>query len=94
MERVGAHPGVWGVGAGDLGVGAVQVHRRRLQLGGAGRAEGVEEPLQGGAGLALPDPHDRAVAVVVGDHGQVAVALAVGDLVDADPVQRIQAGVV
>jgi len=31
---------------------------------------------------------------VVGDHGQVAVALAVGDLVDADLVEAVQAGVV
>jgi hypothetical protein len=31
---------------------------------------------------------------VVGDHGQVAVALAVGDLVDADPVEPVQAGIV
>jgi hypothetical protein len=57
-------------------------------------AEGVEEALQGGAGHALTGPDDRAVAVVVGDHGQVAVALAVGDLVDADAVQAFQAGVV
>jgi hypothetical protein len=34
------------------------------------------------------------VAVVVGDHRQVAVALAVGDLVDADAVQVVQAGLV
>jgi hypothetical protein len=32
--------------------------------------------------------------VVVGDHGQVAVTLAVGGLVDADPVQPVQAGVI
>jgi hypothetical protein len=31
---------------------------------------------------------------VVGHHGQVSVALAVGDLVDADAVQALQAGVV
>jgi hypothetical protein len=34
------------------------------------------------------------VAVVVGDHGQVAVALAVGNLVDADLVEPVQTGVV
>jgi hypothetical protein len=75
MEGVGAHPGLWGTGPGDLGVGAMEVHRRRDQLGGAVGAEGVEEAFQGGAGHALPGPDDRAVAVVVGDHGQVAVAL-------------------
>jgi hypothetical protein len=31
---------------------------------------------------------------VVGDHGQVAVALAIGDVVDADAVQAVQAGIV
>jgi hypothetical protein len=54
-----------GAGAGEVGVGAVQVHRRRLQLGGAVGAEGVEEPLQGGAGHALVGPDDRAGTVVV-----------------------------
>jgi hypothetical protein len=72
----------------------VQVHRRRDQPGRAGRAEAVEEALQGGAGHALTGPDDRAVTVVVGHHGQVSVALAVGDLVDADAVQALQAGVV
>jgi hypothetical protein len=94
VEGVGAHPGLWGAGPGDLGVGAVQVHRRCLQPGGALGAEGVEEALQGGAGHALTGPDDRAGTVVVGDHGQVAVTLAVGDLVDADAVQLVQAGVV
>ena len=36
----------------------------------------------------------RARTVVVGDHGQVPVALAVGHLVDPDPVDLLQAGVV
>jgi hypothetical protein len=64
----------------------MQVHRRSGKPGRSVRAELVEEPLEGGARLALADPHDHAVAVVVGDHGQVAVALSVGDLVDADLV--------
>jgi hypothetical protein len=72
----------------------MEVHRRRDQLGGAVGAEGVEEAFQGGAGHALPGPDDRAVAVVVGDHGQVAVTLTVGDLIDPDAVQALQAGIV
>jgi hypothetical protein len=58
------------------------------------RPQGSEELLQGGAGLAFADPDDRTVAVVVGDHRQVAVALAVGDLIDPDPVQPVQAVIV
>jgi hypothetical protein len=88
VEGVGAHPGMWSTGAGDLGISAVQIHRRRLQLGGSGGAEGVEQALQGRAGLALPGPDDRAVVVMIGDHGQIAVALAVGNLVDPDAGQR------
>jgi hypothetical protein len=53
-----------------------------------------KQALQGGAGHAFAGPDDRALAVVVGHHGQVAVALAGGDLVDADAVQALQAGVV
>ena len=46
-------------------------------------AELVEEGLQGGAVAARRAPHDRARGVV-GDAGQVALAAAIGDLVDAD----------
>ena len=42
----------------------------------------------------LAGPDDRAVTVVVGDHGQVAVALAVGHLVDPDAVDPVEPGVV
>jgi len=56
VERVGAHPDLRGVGTGDLGVGAVQVHGGRLQLSCSCGAEVGEEPLEGGAGLAFADP--------------------------------------
>ena len=55
--------------------------------GASGLAELVVERLQGGGVLALGGPHHPPGLVVVGDHGQVAVALAVADLVDADPQQ-------
>lgn len=47
-------------------------------------SEFIEEPAQGLAVTALAGPHQPAGGVV--DHaGQIAVALAVGDLIDADP---------
>ena len=48
--------------------------------------ERVEEPSQRGLVAAGRGPHQRA-AVVIDDHGQVAVATLVGDLVDPDPTQ-------
>jgi hypothetical protein len=68
----------------------VQIHRRGLEPGRALGAELVEEALEGGAGLALADPDYGAVVVVVGDHRQVAVSLAVRDLIDPDPIEPVQ----
>jgi hypothetical protein len=56
-------------------------------------AELVEELGKGGAIAARSAPHDRARAVV-DDAGQVAVMAAIGDLVDADTDQALQAGLV
>ncbi len=36
----------------------------------------------------------RAITVVVGDRGQEPVALALGDLIDPDPIDLIEPGVV
>ena len=46
--------------------------------------EGVEEALEGGLVPAGGGP-DQPTGVVVDDHGQVAVAALVGDLIDPDP---------
>lgn len=54
-------------------------------------AEVVEEPSHRGLVPPLPGPH-QPPGVVVHHHGQVPMALAVGDLIDADagqPVQRV-----
>jgi len=66
------------------GVGADQ-----LDLGAAGLTKGVEEPFQGGLARAWRGPHQPA-AVVVDDHGQIPLALLVGDLVDPDAAQPLQ----
>src|SRR5262249_55900936 len=50
------------------------------------RAEQIEEALDGRAVAAVRGP-DQAAAVMVDDDGDVALALAVGELVDADPLQ-------
>jgi hypothetical protein len=67
------------------GVGADQA-----ELGRALGAERVEEAVQGGLVMAGRGP-DQPAGVVVDHHRQVAVALAVGDLVDADAAQPFQA---
>jgi hypothetical protein len=56
-------------------------------------AEFVEEGADRLPQAPLADP-DRVAGVVVGDDGEVLVALAVAHLVDADPNQSLQAGTV
>ena len=60
------------------------------QLGAALLAELVEEHVEGGVVAAGAGPHQRA-GVVVDDDDQVAVPALVGDLVDPDPAQPIEA---
>src|SRR3954462_1359983 len=84
---------------GDLGVrqrvadrllvAARHVDRDRSDRGLA-VAELVEEALERGAVAAVGQPN-AAAGLVVGDDGQVAVALAIAHLVDADHPQRVQA---
>jgi hypothetical protein len=86
----------------DLGVGdgvadgalvlAAHVDRDRADRVLAGPELG-EELGQGGAVAAGPAPHDRA-RPVVGHAGQVAVMAAVGDLVDADTDEAVEAALV
>jgi hypothetical protein len=64
----------------DVGLAHVGGHRRDL---GAGRAQAPPERLQGVDALAVADEHDRPGDEVEHD-GEVAVALADGDLVDGD----------
>jgi len=56
------------------------------ELAGAILAQGVEEALQGGLVAAGRGPHQPA-RVMVDDHGEVAVAPLVADLVHPDPAQ-------
>jgi len=75
--------------ADGLLIAAVHVDRDRSDRGAA-VAELVEERLQRGGIATRAGPHDRARSVVA-DLGQVALAAAVGDLVDADHHQPRQA---
>ena len=89
VEGVGADRRLGRRQADHLGPGAVQVDRHRLDPGAALGPELDEEGGQGRLGAPRPGPDDPPG--VVADHAQqVAVALAVGDLVDADPPQPIQ----
>ena len=94
MKRVHALAGLGGTGVGGLLVGAPHVQADRLKVPAASLAELGVEALQGLGVLALGGPHHRSVPVVVGHHCEVAVALAVGDLVDADAQQPVEAGLV
>jgi hypothetical protein len=87
VEGVEALPSLRGPGVGGLLERRTQVHAYRFQGGAAGFAELVVERLQGRGALALGGPHHPAGLVVVGDHGQVPVALAVAHLVDPDAEQ-------
>ena len=90
VEAVDAHDGLGCVGAGALGIAGAHVHRDRGDLGGTFGAQlRVEVVGDGGAG-AFGAPDDLA-ATVIGDEGQVAMALAPGDLVDADLDEAVEA---
>ena len=91
MERVDADDGLGGVpGCGDgLGERGSHVHADRLQCSGFFASEVVEECVQGGGVLALGSPDDLACRMV-GDQGEVAVALAPAHLVDADAHEAFQ----
>lgn len=69
MERVGALACLAGLGVGGELVGAAHVQRYRLQRSAAVLAEQVVELFEHRVVAALAGPDDRAVAVVVGDHG-------------------------
>jgi hypothetical protein len=93
VERVEADPRLRYLLSGDGQVDAAAVEADRLDRGGALRAEGGEELFEGGFGALFSDPDDVA-GVVVGDDRQELVATLVGNLVDANAVEAVQAGVV
>ncbi len=81
-----------GPGIGGLAERLGHVPTDRLELRAAVLAELVVEGLQGGRILALLGPDHGTLTVVIGNHSEVAVPLATGDLVDADPVETLEAG--
>jgi hypothetical protein len=78
--------GAW---AHTLGERWSHVHADRRELPGPLGAQLREELIEGGGVLAGPPPHDL-LPVVVGDQGQVVVALLPADLVDPDGDQPVQ----
>src|SRR5207237_284980 len=93
VERVEADRGVGELGEGGFAVDAGHVHAHGPDAGAAVFAEQIVEGGEGGAAAALADPQDAA-GVVVGDRGEERAALAVGDLVDADAGEAVEAVVV
>ena len=92
MERVEADLRVGEVLANRFLIAARHVDRDRADRALA-LAEQIEEGLQRGGVAARCAPHDRP-SPVVDDRGQVALAAAVADLVDADRDQTAQAPLV
>jgi hypothetical protein len=89
VEGVGAAHRGWTAACHHGGDPVGSVRADQLDLGAAGLAKGVEEPFQGRLARAGRGPHQPA-SVVVDDHGQVALALLVADLVDPDAAQPLQ----
>jgi hypothetical protein len=94
VERIDALGDVGDRLGRGLGVGASQVDRHRPKPGLSLVAELVVERREGLCVVALLGPHHSTVAVVVGDHGEIAMAPTIGDLVDADAIEIVQAGIV
>ena len=90
VERIGAAQCVRGSLGDDAGDPARHVRRNMGQQGSAFVAELVEEHLQIGVGAARAGPHQMS-GVVIDHDDQVAVPALVGDLIDPDPTQPIEA---
>src|SRR4029079_4205914 len=90
VEGVHTLAGLWRPGIGCPLERPTPIHADCLQLSATRFAQLVVEGLQGGRVLALAGPDHPAGPVVVGDHGQEPVSLAVADLVDPDPQPTIQ----
>ena len=90
VKRIGAAHGVRGSLGNDAGDPARHVRRDVGQLRSAFVAEFVVEHLKVGVGAARADPHQMA-GVVIDHDDQVAVSALVGDLIDPDPSQPVDA---
>ena len=85
-------PGLRNLFARYRQVDAAAVEADRLDRGGTVWTERCEELLESRFGSLSTDPDDVA-GVVVGDDGQELTAAFVGDFVDADAVELVEAGV-
>ena len=90
VEWVGADQGVWCVGAGRGDPPAMQIQRHRLKSGTPLGTKSRVERLGGGLAPARGSPNELP-AIVVCDAHQVPVPLAVGDLINTDTRQIVEA---
>ena len=90
MERIGAAHRVRGPLGDDPGDPVGHISRNVGEQRRAFGAELVEEHVQRGVVAARAGPHQPA-GVVIDDHDQIAVPALVGDLVDPDPAQPVEA---
>ena len=74
--------------------GPAHIEADCLELGDSLGPHLVEEGAKGGGTLARLDPDDPTLAVVVGHDGQVATTLSIGDLVDPEASQSLEATLV
>jgi hypothetical protein len=86
VEGIQAHDRLRAAARRHVGDPARRVGAEVGELAGASIAEGVEAPLQRLLVAAGRGP-DQPAGVVIDDHGEVAVALLVGQLVHPDPPQ-------
>ena len=91
VERVIADRGVRDMGAGGFGVGRGHIHADHFDLGYVRIRLAFIEIGQGLLAAAGLDVDDGA-GVMITDDGQVAVRVAVADLIDPDPIQGLRAG--
>jgi len=89
MEGIRADRRTWAVRPDRRHPPVVKIHRDRLDPGAALGAESREEFCERRAAAPWRRPH-QAPRVVIGDAGQVPVALAVGDLTGPDADKAIQ----
>src|ERR1035437_1599621 len=91
VERVDALTHVRGFLVDRVLEGDAHIEADGLEFRHPLRTELAEEGAKGGGALARLRPDDPALSVVVGDDGQVAMTLSIGDLVDPEATKFFEA---
>jgi hypothetical protein len=89
VERIQADRGVLTAQTDDVADPLLGIAENQPDPGRSLVAEQVKEPLERLLVVPLGRP-DQPAGVVVHDHGQVAVAALVGDLIDTDPAEPVE----